>query len=115
VPPTQRSRIARSGVQVLPVATINGHIDLSALMGHLSDRGVTGVLIEGGARVLSSAFASGIVDKALFFYAPKILGGDDGVPVCAGPGPARMQDAIRLKNVAHHRLGDDILIEGYLA
>ncbi|MFH1983842.1 MAG: bifunctional diaminohydroxyphosphoribosylaminopyrimidine deaminase/5-amino-6-(5-phosphoribosylamino)uracil reductase RibD [Pseudomonadota bacterium] len=114
VPARQRRQIARSGVQVLPVATAGGRIDLNALMGHLVDRGLTSVLIEGGARVLSSALASAIVDKALFFYAPKILGGDDGVPICSGPGPERMQDSIRLRDVSHHRIGDDILIAGYL-
>ncbi len=115
VPSNRKYSIIRQGVQVVPAATINDRIDLNALMGHLSELGVTGVLVEGGANVISSAITSGIVDKALFFYAPKILGGDDGVPMCAGPGPERMKDCIALHDVTHHRIGDDILIEGYLA
>lgn len=113
--PSERQRdITRTGVVVLPVATTDGRIDLTALMGRLADRGITGLLIEGGARVLASALTSGIVDKALFFYAPKILGGDDGVPICAGSGPERMADCLRLHEVTHHRVGEDILVEGYL-
>jgi diaminohydroxyphosphoribosylaminopyrimidine deaminase/5-amino-6-(5-phosphoribosylamino)uracil reductase len=52
------------------------------------------------------------VDRCLFFFAPKILGGDDGVPVCAGPGPALMDDCTPLEAVAVHRFGSDVMVEG---
>jgi diaminohydroxyphosphoribosylaminopyrimidine deaminase/5-amino-6-(5-phosphoribosylamino)uracil reductase len=63
---------------------------------------------------MGSAIRSGIVDKVLFFYAPKILAGDDGTPVCAGPGGVRMSDAVGVNDIEVHRFGDDVLIEGYL-
>ena len=44
---------------------------------------ITSLLIEGGGRVVHSALAAGIVDKVFLFYAPKILGGNDGFPMCA--------------------------------
>jgi len=77
--------------------------------------GIQSLLVEGGGRVLSSAFRAGIVDKVCFFYAPLILGGDDGVPICSGPGAARMRDCIRLERVRTRRFDDDVLIEGYVA
>jgi diaminohydroxyphosphoribosylaminopyrimidine deaminase/5-amino-6-(5-phosphoribosylamino)uracil reductase len=76
---------------------------------------ITSLLIEGGGQVLGSAFAAGIVDKVLFFYAPKILGADDGVPVARGIGPAAMGDSIPVKGLSVRRFGDDVLIEGYIA
>ncbi len=81
-------------------------------MGRLGQMEITSLLIEGGSRVLASALRAGIVDRCAFFYAPKILGGDDGVPVCSGPGPDRMADCVKLTDVHVRRLGDDISDRG---
>ena len=63
---------------------------------------------------MGSAIRSGIVDKVYFFYAPKISGGDDGFPICAGPGAVNMRDCIGISDIKVRRFGDDILVEGYL-
>ena len=72
------------------------------------------VLIEGGSRVIASAFSKKIVDKIFFFYAPKILGGDDGVPICRGPGPFLMNESVGVKNIHVKQFDDDVMIEGYI-
>jgi diaminohydroxyphosphoribosylaminopyrimidine deaminase/5-amino-6-(5-phosphoribosylamino)uracil reductase len=108
-------RIAGQGVRVIEAATRDGRIDLPALMGELGGMGITSILIEGGSRVLASAFRAGVVDKACFFFAPLISGGDDGVPICSGPGPDRMRDCIRLVRIRTRHFGDDVMIEGYVA
>ena len=87
---------------------------MAALMHKLGGQGIASVLIEGGSRVSGSALRSGIVDKINFFYAPKLLGGNDGVPICRGPGQERMQDCLNVQDVTIHRFGRDIMIEGYL-
>lgn len=115
VPADARDRIERPGVEVVAVPTgSDGRIDLAALMKYLGDRNITSLLIEGGSQVIAAAFTAGIVDKALFFYAPKILGGDDGVPICAGPSRDSMADSIRLTDVRTQRFEDDLLVEGYV-
>jgi diaminohydroxyphosphoribosylaminopyrimidine deaminase/5-amino-6-(5-phosphoribosylamino)uracil reductase len=87
---------------------------MEALMDRLGAMGVTSLLIEGGSRVLASAFRAGIVDKVFFFYAPKILGGDDGIPICSGPGPELMRQSIAVNDIDVRRFGDDVMIEGYI-
>ena len=114
VPLDRRQRIAGTGAQVVAAPTVNGRIDMGLLMDTLAERGITSLLIEGGGRVIGSALTAGIVDKVLFFYAPNILGGDDGIPMCAGTGPERMADSIRLHGISTSRFGEDILVEGYL-
>ncbi|MFH0995624.1 MAG: bifunctional diaminohydroxyphosphoribosylaminopyrimidine deaminase/5-amino-6-(5-phosphoribosylamino)uracil reductase RibD [Pseudomonadota bacterium] len=101
-------------VRVLESPLQNGRIDLNALMDSLGDMGVTSLFIEGGSRVIAASLAAGIVDKVLFFYAPKISGGDDGVPICKGPGPEFMKDCIPVNAVSVRQFDNDILIEGYL-
>jgi len=111
----KKSRIEKSGVRVIQSQLDkDGRIDLNALTEKLGAMGVTSLLIEGGGRVIASAFRAGIVDKVFFFYAPKILGGDDGVPICRGAGPESMQDCIPLTEISVRRFGDDVMIEGYV-
>ncbi len=74
-------------VRVIESPLKNGRIDLDLLMDKLGPMGITSLLIEGGGNVIASSIKAGIVDKINFFYAPKILGGDDGIPVCKINGP----------------------------
>ncbi|MBI5552367.1 MAG: bifunctional diaminohydroxyphosphoribosylaminopyrimidine deaminase/5-amino-6-(5-phosphoribosylamino)uracil reductase RibD [Desulfobacterales bacterium] len=108
-----RRRLSASGARILDAAVRKGHIDLAALMGQLGKMGITSLLIEGGAQVAGSALATGIVDKVVFFYAPKLLGGDDGTPMFRGQGAAWMKDALALHDVTVARVGEDIMVVGY--
>jgi len=110
----KKRRIEKKGVKVIEAPVKDGLIDLASLMVHLGALEITSLLIEGGSRVNASALSAGIVDKVIFFYAPKILGGDDGIPMCMGPGPDLMKQCIPVKNINVHRFGDDIMIEGYI-
>ncbi|MCP3951614.1 MAG: bifunctional diaminohydroxyphosphoribosylaminopyrimidine deaminase/5-amino-6-(5-phosphoribosylamino)uracil reductase RibD [Desulfobacterales bacterium] len=115
VPARTRAKIEHPGVKVVPVeAGEDGRIHLASLMARLGSENITSLLIEGGSRVIASAFAAGIVDKAMFFYAPKILGGDDGVPICQGPSCDSMADCITLADVQTRCFDDDLLVEGYV-
>jgi len=110
----QKAGIEKQGAKVIEAPVKDGMIDLGGLMDNLGALGLTSLLIEGGSRVIASALAAGIADKIIFFYAPKILGGDDGVPICQGPGPALMDQSIPVKDVQVRRFGDDIMVEGYI-
>ncbi len=106
--------IPKARVRIIEQPLKGGQIDLSSMMDWLGSEGITSLLIEGGSCVLASALNSGIVDKVLFFYAPKILGGDDGFPICRGAGPALMKDSIQLDHIRVQRFADDVMIEGYI-
>ena len=110
----KRKQLLRDGVRIIEQPLKKGRIDLSSLMVRLGSEGITSLLIEGGSTVLASALKSGIVDKVFFFYAPKILGGDDGVPICRGSGPALMKDSIQLRHIRVQRFGEDVMIQGYI-
>ena len=110
----KKTRLEKKGVRIIESPVSDGLIDLDRLMDLLGSLGITSLLIEGGGRVFASALSAGIVDKVLFFYAPKILGGDDGIPICKGPGVDLMDNCIPVKDIRVRRFGDDILIEGYI-
>lgn len=111
---TARREVIAGGARVLTCACRDNRIDMAALMETLGAEGIASVLVEGGSRVSGSALRAGIVDKIYFFYAPKLLGGDDGVPISRGPGQERMQDCLNVEGVTVHRFGSDVMIEGYL-
>ncbi len=112
--PEARHKLTGTGARVLVAPVKDGGIDMAALMATLGREGIASILVEGGSRISGSALQAGIVDKLLLFYAPKLLGGDDGVPICRGQGPERMQDCLNVADVNVHRFGPDIMLEGYL-
>ncbi|OQY53924.1 MAG: riboflavin biosynthesis protein RibD [Desulfobacteraceae bacterium 4572_88] len=109
------SAIENQGAKVIRARLKAGRIDLDALMNQLGEMGITSLLVEGGGTVAASALEAGIVDKINFFYAPKILGGDDGVSVCRGTGPELMKDCVSVENIRVRRFQEDVLIEGYVS
>ena len=62
-----------------------------------------------------SALDSGIVDKIFFYYAPKILGGMESLPMAGGKGRRRRTDAIVLRGIQVHAIAEDeFAVEGYV-
>jgi len=110
----RRSALENTGARVIPSAVANGRIDLPALMLQLGSLQIGSLLVEGGGTVVGSALAADIVNKLCLFYAPKLLGGDDGIPMCRGAGPQRMQDALAVHDLEVFRFDADVLLQGYL-
>lgn len=108
------SRDFEGADEVLRVPSGNGGLDMVKLMHELGRREITSVLIEGGGTTHASAFDSGIVDKVMFFVAPKIIGGRDAISAVEGDGAARMMDAIALERMTVRPVGEDLLIEAYV-
>jgi len=99
---------------VLQVSTNGDGLSMQDLMKQLGSREVTSVLIEGGGATHASAFEAGVVDKVMFFIAPKIIGGRDAVSAVEGSGIEDMADAILLRDMTATPVGHDILIEAYV-
>lgn len=109
-----KRRLAAKGAAILEIPADRGKINLSSLVERMGLMGITSLLIEGGAAVAADALQAGIINKVVLFFAPKLLGGDDGVPLFRGTGAALMKDALPVKDVRVERVGEDILVEGYL-
>ena len=114
-PTAARDAIVAAGGQLMAAPLREGRIDLIWLMDKLGAMGLASLLIEGGSQVAGAALRAGIVDKLCLFYAPRLLAGDDGIPICGGPGPALMRDSRAVRIEAIHRFGDDLMVEAYPA
>ncbi len=108
------ARLEAAGAKVLVVEEVENRVCLSSLMHALGYQGITSVLIEGGAEVNASALKAGIVDKMVFFVAPKLIGGADAPGPIGGEGIQRLAEAHVLRDVNVESIDGDILVEGYL-
>jgi len=109
-----REQLRTRGVEVVCLpAYDDGRVDLEALLRYLGERGIASVLVEGGATLSATLLRRRLVDKVLFFVAPKIIGGD-GISVVGTCGVETMEQAINLRDVVGQRLGQDFLFEAYL-
>jgi len=115
VPGERVRRFEGKGISTLRCSTKEGRIDLGALLDLLGGMEMTSVLVEGGAGIMGSMIRDRLIDKFYIFKAPKVLGGQDGMPMASGSGPRKMDDALRLKDIKVRRFGDDVLIEGYVS
>jgi len=91
-----------------------GSLDMRQLMKELGNQGITSVLIEGGSSLAWHALEDEIVDKLLYFIAPKIIGGRDSYTAVGGRSFRTIQNAFQVNSLTARRSGDDILVEGYL-
>ena len=102
------------GVRVILPPTRDGIIILKNVFKTLGSENITSVLIEGGGNTAALAIEQKVVDKVMFFIAPKIIGGKDALTPVEGYGIKDMKKAVSLKEVGITRFDDDIMVEGYI-
>jgi diaminohydroxyphosphoribosylaminopyrimidine deaminase/5-amino-6-(5-phosphoribosylamino)uracil reductase len=72
-------KLGAAGAQVIRVATTTTPppgLDLLAVLHALAEKGITRLLVEGGARVASSFVAAGVVDEIWLLRGPDAVGAD---------------------------------------
>ncbi len=107
-------KIKEKSAYVMEIGLKNGLIDLKELLLKLAERGITSILVEGGASVAASFLKEKLVDKFYFFYAPKIIGGHYSIPMIGGKDINSMDQVIYLKDINIRRFGEDLLLMGYI-
>jgi diaminohydroxyphosphoribosylaminopyrimidine deaminase/5-amino-6-(5-phosphoribosylamino)uracil reductase len=72
-------RLGAAGAQVIRIHAAANGLDLPAVLHALSERGITRLMVEGGARVAASFVAAGLADEIWLLRGPDPIG-PDGVP-----------------------------------
>ena len=103
------------GVEVIRLpACGDGRVNLDALYAVLGGRGIASILVEGGAVLTAALLRQRLIDKMVFFVAPKIIGGD-GVSAFGPCGIDTMEQALSLRDLTSRKVGDDLMLQAYPA
>lgn len=105
----ERRAVARGADVLRTRALDNGWVDLEALLARVSERGVSHVLVEGGARILTSFLRARLADYVVITVAPQFVGGVSAL--CE----SELTPFPRLRAWRTERVGDDLVVAGELS
>ena len=86
-----------------------GRIILTDCLTKLAQHDVTNLLVEGGPTVLTSFFEQELVDEALVFTAPRLIGGSEAASAILGSATSHVEDALTPWTSSVHKVDQDIL------
>jgi diaminohydroxyphosphoribosylaminopyrimidine deaminase / 5-amino-6-(5-phosphoribosylamino)uracil reductase len=111
----RRQALESRGIEVRTFDGPRGRVDIRDVISLLAQRRCLSVMIEAGSKVNWAALESGAVDKVFLYYAPKILGGLQSLPLAGGTGRLRRADAIVLERTELHTIPpDEFAVEAYV-
>ncbi len=73
---------------------------------------IAGVLVEGGAQLISELIRSRQLDYLFAYHAPVLLADDKAKSILSGLRPERIEHAVRLADVRHEVFDGDLLMRG---
>lgn len=94
-------------VECLPIAIVDGRLDLHATLALLATRGCNEVQVEAGATLGGALLHTGLVDELLLYIAPVLLG-DSARPLLRLPALGEMAERWQLRTLDRRMLGDDL-------
>jgi len=99
-------------------------LDLKEILGKLySDYGITSVFLESGPALVTEFLKNNLIDKFIFFLAPKIIGGDSNFNMFSSLNINKIDDVLRInfetvkKTIGSGKgsTGADIMVVAYPA
>ena len=101
-------KLGAAGAQVIRVAATGAGLDIMAVMRSLAEKGITRLMVEGGARVASSFVAADLADEIWLLRGPQAIG-TGGVPALGALPLAAITQSPAFKVRASETLGKDTL------
>ena len=102
--------LSAAGAQVLEVERDGeGRVSLVAMLREFARRGLTRVLAEGGPTLSTALLAGGLVDRLVWFSAPRLLGADATAAIAAA-GARPVRGDVRLAPGRLARVGGDAMM-----
>lgn len=98
-------------VEILEYAeSSDPEVPLEWVLRELGNRGIARLLVEGGQHVFTEFLSQDLVDEAVFYLTPRILGGD-ATPLVGNLNLGKLEEANRLTLRSVTQVGTDIKVE----
>ena len=91
--------------------TEQARVPLNTALQVLRDKGITSLMVEGGATVITAFLKAQLVDSIVITIAPRIVGGYKGV---SNLGINELEQSPQINPLYTEMLGDDVLVWGDL-
>ncbi|ANU26639.1 bifunctional diaminohydroxyphosphoribosylaminopyrimidine deaminase/5-amino-6-(5-phosphoribosylamino)uracil reductase RibD [Planococcus versutus] len=88
-------------------------VDVVDVVRTLGEKGISSLFIEGGGTINAAFLENDLIDKVVFYFAPKIVGGKTAPTFIEGMGIEWMKDAIDLRDGEFSKVGQDFKFTGY--
>lgn len=109
-PASRRAALEALGTTILTLPACKGRVDLQALLIALGERGVTSVMVEGGATLITTLLHKRLAGRLAVCIAPKILGA--GIEAVGELGIRDLGQSLSLAELSVEHCGADLIIEG---
>lgn len=101
-----------SGTHITCPLKAEREFDLPALFAGLKEHDVHSVMIEGGAATIGAFLRAGKVQRVHAYVAPILIGAGNGMAWTGYFAIPKLACAVRLRNVRHEQIGEDLYVTG---
>ena len=113
-PPKKMQMLKNMGVSVHALDGTEGKVDLQAVVAWLGKQQLTSLIIEAGPNLNGALLDAEIVDKMLLYYAPKILGTMESIPIVDRADGQSHQEMIQFRDSRVFSVSpDEFAVETY--
>jgi diaminohydroxyphosphoribosylaminopyrimidine deaminase/5-amino-6-(5-phosphoribosylamino)uracil reductase len=105
-PRAREQALAAQGVDVARVPGADGKLDLTAVVKLLAQRGITRLMVESGPILAAAFLRADLVDEAMLFRSPAIIG-PDGIDALDGLPLSALTQSPRLNAIDRETVGAD--------
>ena len=106
--PNRRVKLLAAGAAVREISPGPHGLDIAAALREMRTLGVESLLVEGGARVITSLLRAEAVDRFVVSISPTIIGA--GVEAVGPLGVTQVADGVHLENRSAYLVGDDVVL-----
>lgn len=104
-------KLEDKGVEMMSIeANRQGQVHLKKLFKRLSQKNISSILVEGGAKILTAVLKQNLANRLVTVIAPKIIG--QGIEAIGDLNIRTLNSAKKISIEKVTRLGDDIIIDG---
>lgn len=107
-PEGRKAELEAAGARIITVEAAAGGVDLRQALTELAGQGFTRVFAEGGAEVAASLLAADLIDEAVIFRAPVVVG-PNGVRALGGTALSALERSPRYRQIETTVAGVDVM------
>lgn len=108
----KRKALEGLGISIYETSSEN-QVDVLDVVHLLGEKGISSLFIEGGGTINAAFLENGLVDKVVFYFAPKLVGGKIAPTFIEGTGVEWMKDAVDIRDGEFSKIGKDFKFTGY--